>query len=143
MNPEEIIDSIRRESDEDADGAQFVLDWWREEGFGEPRCTDKNYCIVFEVPLKSTAFTPFAIQQDSSRALYVYFDNIKATSPFDVDENWLEFHRRLNAIPGNFWNEAPKLRFASAKLSHFANAATRKAFFALMRWSVDEVKRAS
>jgi hypothetical protein len=98
MNPD--IESIRSDSDEhadeDADGAQLLLDGWRE-GFGEPRCTDDDYCIVAELSLKST---PFCIQRDKTRALYVYLDNIRGTRPFDVDENWLEFRRRLGEIPG-------------------------------------------
>lgn len=128
MNPEEIIESIRRDSAEDADGAQLILDWWRE-GFGEPRCTDKDNCIVAELRSKSIAFTPFCIQQSRKQALYVYLDNIQATSPFRVDENWQEFRRRLDGIPGAHWTETDKPRFASAKLSDFLNADTRNAFF--------------
>ena len=138
MNPEEIIESIRRDSAEDADGAQLILDWWRE-GFGAPKCTEKGYCIVAEFTLRSVAFTPFAIQKARKRALYVYLDNIRATSPFDVDENWREFRRRLHGIPGGHWSETDERRFSRAKLSDFSNADTRNAFFELVRWSINQV----
>ena len=143
MSPEEIIESIRSDSAEDADGAQLILDWWREEGFREPKCTKKDNCIVAELPLKPIAFTPFAIQRDRKRALYVYLDNIRGTSPFDVGENWREFRRRLDGIPGAHWSETDKRRFSSTKLADFSNADTRNAFFELVRWSINEVMAAN
>jgi hypothetical protein len=142
MNPEEIIESIRSDSAEDADGAQLILDWWRE-GFREPKVTEKDNCIVAELPLKSIAFTPFAIQRERKRALYVYLDNIRGTSPFDVDGNWREFRRRLDGIPGAHWSETDERRFSSTKLSDFSNADTRNAFFELVRWSINEVTAAN
>jgi len=142
MNPEEIIESIRIDSAQDADGAQLILEWWRE-GFREPKVTDKDNCIVAELPLKSVAFTPFAIQHYGRQALYVYLDNIRATSPFDVDETWRQFRRRLEGIPGAHWSETDKRRFASARLSAFTNAETRNAFFELINWSINQVSAAN
>lgn len=142
MNPQEIIESIRSDSAEDADGAQLILDWWRE-GFREPKVTEKDNCIVAELPLKSIAFTPFAIQRDRKRALYVYLDHIRGTSPFDVDSKWQEFRRRLDGIPGAHWSETDERLFSSTKLSDFSNADTRNAFFELVRWSINEVTAAN
>jgi hypothetical protein len=141
MNPEQIIETIRRDSGENADGAEVILDWWSER-FGEPRCTDEGNCIVAEFQLKSGAFTPFAIQQYGKQALYVYLDHIQTTSPFEIDENWQEFRRRLEGIPGAYWSETDKRRFASAELSAFTNAETRNAFFELVNWLINEVTAA-
>lgn len=147
--PKDVIDFIREKKggDADADGAQLILDEWPS-SLGKPRCTPNGYCIVAELPFEPIGFTPFCIQRECSRALYVYLHNIRNSSPFDLDEDWQEFRRRLDGIPRIHWLETPRWKrtpkhhFAKAHLRDFRNADTRNAFFDVIDWSIRKVNAA-
>ncbi|MFS8084080.1 MAG: hypothetical protein ACMG6H_00455 [Acidobacteriota bacterium] len=138
MTPEEIIELIRQDSPEEATFAQRIVDRWRER-FGEPICTPEGFCIVAEVKFDAFDFNPFAIQREGKRALYVYLQNIRGTPPFDLDENWCEFRRRLDDVPGADFKDTGKGTYSSESLSAFSNNATLDRFFELIEWSISQV----
>jgi hypothetical protein len=138
MAPEDIIELIRQDSPEEAMPAQRIVDRWRER-FGEPICTPEGFCIVAEVKFGSLSYNPFAIQREGKRAVYVYLRNIRRTPPFDLDENWDEFRRRLNDVPGVDFEDTDNAAFSSEGLSAFANNDTLNAFFDVIDWSIRKV----
>jgi len=141
MTPEEIIDLIRQDSPEEATLAQRIVDRWRAR-FGEPICTPEGFCIVAEVKFDSLSYSPFAIQRKAKRAVYVYLQNIRSTPPFDLDENWHEFRRRLDDIPGVDFSDTEKGTYSSERLSVFANNDALNAFFDVVDWSIRKASAA-
>ena len=141
MMPEDIIELIRQDSPEEATFAQRIVDRWRER-FGEPICTPEGFCIVAEVKFDSLNFNPFAIQREGKRAVYVYLQNIRRTPPFDLDENWAEFRRRLDDVPGVDFKDTDTGAYSSERLSAFSNNAALDRFLELIEWSISQVNAA-
>jgi hypothetical protein len=141
MTPEKIIELIRQDSSEEATLAQRIVDRWRER-FGEPICTPEGFCIVAEVKFDDFDFNPFAIQREGKRAVYVYLQNIRRTPPFNLDENWNEFRRRLADVPGVDFKDTGTGAFSSESLSAFSTNAALDGFFELIEWSINQVTSA-
>jgi hypothetical protein len=141
ITPEEIIESIRQDSTEEARFAQRIVDWWRER-FGEPICTPEGFCIVADVRFDSFSFNPFAIQKERKRAVYVYIEHIRKTPPFTLTENWDDFRRRLDDIPGVKFKDTDAGTFSSEGLSAFSNDAALNRFFELIEWLIHQVNAA-
>jgi hypothetical protein len=74
--PEEIVAKMRQESPEDADVAQKILDWSRQH-FTKIRSTPEGWNIVPEFRQGAVTFSPFVIQKEKRRALYM---DAKSTS---------------------------------------------------------------
>jgi hypothetical protein len=141
MTPEQIIELIRQDSPEEATFAQRIVDRWRER-FGEPICTPEGFCIKAEVKFDAFDFNPFAIQRERKRAVYMYLQNVRNTPPFDLNENWDEFRRRLDDVPGIDFKDTPKGIYASESLSPFSDNAALNRFFELIEWSISQVNAA-
>jgi len=134
---EEIIDAIRQESPEGAGIAQRIVDWsFKQEHFSELSTTANNITPQFNV--NSTIFRPFVIQTDHK--VHVWIAEIKRTPPFNVEENWREFRRRLDEMGVSF-PERP--RYSGVILSTFANDHTLTKFLKIIAWSIQEVKKAA
>jgi hypothetical protein len=139
--PEEVIAKIRQESPEDADVAQKILDWSRQH-FTEITTTPKGWLIVPVFRQGAGIFSPFGIQKEKSRALYMYVQNIKSTPPFDTAKKWHEFRDRLDKTRGVHFELTPDGNYYRAEYSDLANDEALKAFQETIAWSIKQVKSA-
>ncbi len=132
---EEIIEGIRERSPMEAEIAQRILDWSKE-NFA-PKCSQASFLLE----LKDTPKTFHPVSIDKSGRLWIYNKNIRNTRPFDLAENWLEFRHRLDDIPEVDFPE--KEMHSSAKLLSFAKDAALRAFLDAIAWSIEQVKAAA
>jgi hypothetical protein len=138
--PDEVIAKMREDSPEDADVAQKILDWSRQ--FFEITTTPKGWLIVPVLRQGAGTFSPFGIQKEKSRALYMYVQNIRRTPPFDAAPKWQEFCDRLDKIRGVHFDLTPNGNYYSAKYSDLANDEALKSFQETIAWSIEQVKSA-
>ena len=138
--PEEIVAKIRPESPEDADVVQKLLDWSRQH-FTGIRTTPEGWNIVPEFR-PGPAFSPFVIQKEGKRALYVGIQNIQRTPPFDTAEKWQEFRDRLVKLRGVHFKLTPEGNWYRAEYSDLANDEALKAFQETIAWSIEQVRSA-
>jgi hypothetical protein len=136
--PEEIVAKIRQESPEDADVAQKLLDWSRQH-FTGIRVTPEGWNIVPEFR-RGPAFSPFVIQKEKRRALYMHVRNIRRTPPFDTAKKWHEFRDRLVKL---HFKLTPEGDWYRAKYSDLKNDEALKAFQETIAWSIEQVKSAA
>jgi hypothetical protein len=129
---EEIIEAIRERSPSEAETAERILDWAKE--YFAPKCSQTSFLL--ELKDNPKTFHPLSI--DKWGRLWTYNRNIRNTRPFDDADNWLEFRRRLDDIPGVNFPE--KEMYSSAKLSSLANDAALSAFLDAIAWSIEKVK---
>ncbi|MBA2734121.1 MAG: hypothetical protein H0U54_14735 [Acidobacteria bacterium] len=129
---DEIIEEIRERSPLEADIGQRIVEWSRQCFL--PKCSQTQ----FRLDLKDgpRTFHPLAIDRDGR--VWTYNKNIRNTPPFDIADNWLEFRRRIDAIPGV--NLPENEMYSSAKLSTFANGAALDSFLEVIAWSIEMVK---
>jgi hypothetical protein len=111
--PEEVIAKIREESPEDADVAQKILDW--SHNHFEITTTPTGWLIVPVFRQGAGTFSPFGIQKEKRRALYVYVQNIKGTPPFNTAQKWQEFRDRLDKMRGVNFDLTPDGNFYRAE----------------------------
>ena len=136
--PEGVIAKMREESPEDADVAQKLLDWSRKH-FTEIRLTPKGINIVPGFR-REDAFSPFVIQKERKRALYVDVRNIQRTPPFDTAEQWQEFCDRLGKMRGVDFELTTDGNYYRAEYSDLANDQALKVFQETIAWSIEQVK---
>jgi hypothetical protein len=132
---EEIIEVIRRRSPKEAELAERILDWSKH--YFTPKCSHTQFRLDLTTNPKS--FHPVAI--DNGGRLWTYNKNIQSIRPFDVAENWAEFRRRLDDIPGVNFPENDM--YSSAKLSSLASDAALRSFLDVITWSIEQVKAVS
>jgi hypothetical protein len=132
----EIIEVIRTISPEEAKLAQRFLDWSTD---NFDRIGSSLSDIVPELQLASNVFSPTYIHVERNVArLAMEVSKVREIRPFDIDENWSEFRRRLDSIHGaEFWHETPY--YLSVKLSAL-NDDPLEAFLQVIRWSIDQVR---
>jgi hypothetical protein len=132
---EEIIEAINLRSHEEAKVVRRMLDWSQQ--YFSPKCSSSQFRLDLRHNPKT--FHPLAITKDGR--LWIYNKNIRGTRPFDVAENWTEFRRRLDDIPGvNFPDNE---NYSSAKLLSLADDVVFKQFLNVIVWSIEQVKGAS
>ncbi len=131
---DETIEAIRRRSPLEAGIGQRIVEWSRQ--YFLPVCKRTQ----FRLDLKDSprTFHPLAIDKDGK--LWTYDKNIQSTRPFDSAENWLEFRRRIDAIPGVNFKEWGS--YSWTKLSSLANSAALDTFLEVITWSIEIVKAA-
>jgi len=95
--------------------------------------------MVRKKAINPKTFHPLAI--DNGGRLWTYNKNFRSIRPFDVAENWAEFRRRLDDIPGVNFPENDM--YSSAKLSSLASDAALRSFLDVITWSIEQVKAAS
>jgi hypothetical protein len=139
--PEEVVAEMRRESPEDADVAQTILDWSRQH-FTEINVTAGEWNIVPVFRQGAVLFSPLAIQKDNRRALYIRVENIQGTPPFNTAEKWREFRDRLDKMRGVHFELTPKGNYYRAEYSDLANDEALKAFQETIAWLIEQVKNA-
>jgi hypothetical protein len=132
---EEIIEGIRKRSPKEAELAERILDWSKH--YFTPKCSHTQFRL--DLATNPKTFHPLAI--DNGGRLWTYNKNIQSIRPFDVAENWAEFRRRLDDIPGVNFPENDM--YSSAKLSSLANDAALRGFLDVITWSIEQVKAAS
>lgn len=137
---EEIIAKMRQESPEDADVAQKILDWSRQHF--EIRTTPEGWNIVPVFKQEVFAYSPFVIQKEKRRALYMDVQNIRTTPPFDTAHKWQEFRDRLDKMRGVNFELTPDGDYYRAEYSDLANDEALKAFQETIAWSIEHVKSA-
>ena len=138
--PEEIIAKMRQESPEDADVAQKILDWSRQHF--EIRITPEGWNIVPVLRQEMFAFSPFVIQKEKRRALYMDVRNIQTNPPFNTSQKWQEFQDRLEEMRGITFTVTPEGNYYWAEYSDFGNDEALKAFQETIVWSIEQVKSA-
>lgn len=138
--PEEIVAEIRKDSPEDADVAQKILNWSRQH-FNGINVTPKGWNIVPEFR-SGPAFSPFVIQKEAKRALYVDVRNIQKTPPFDRAKKWQEFCDRVVKMRGIDFELTPDGNYYRAEYSDLANDDAMEAFQKTIAWSIKQVKSA-
>lgn len=132
---DEIIQAIRERSSTEGEIAQRILDWSKQ--YFVPKCNRASFLLVLMVKPKTLRI----LSIDKDGRLWTYNKNIRSIPPFDVPENWLEFRRRLDAIPGVNFPENPT--YSSAKLSSLANDDSLQGFFDVIGWLIEQVKTAA
>jgi hypothetical protein len=132
---EEIIEVIREKSPKEADLAQRILDWSKQDF--TPKCRQTQFRL--DLTANPKAFHPLSI--DNGGRLWTYNKNIQSIPPFDVAENWAEFRRRLDDIPGVNFPENEM--YSSAKLSSLADDVALNQFLNVIAWSIEQVKVAA
>lgn len=130
----EIIRAIRERSPLEADIAQRIVEWSRQ--YFLPKCSQRQ----FRLDLKDSPRTFHPLSIDKDGIVWTYDENIQITPPFDIAENWLEFRRRINAIPRVNFKE--RKLYSLAKLSAFANGDALDSFLEVIAWSIEMVKAA-
>lgn len=139
--PEEVIEKIREDSPEDAHVAQTLLDRSRQH-FTGIRTTPEGWNIVPVFRQEEFAFSPFVIQKEKRRALYMDVQNIRTTPPFDSEQEWQEFQDRLDKMRGVNFELTPDGKFFRAEYSDLGNDEALKAFQETIIWSIEQVKSA-
>lgn len=132
---EEIIEGIRERSPKEAELAEQILDWSKH--YFTPKCSHTQFRL--DLTTNPKTFHPLAI--DNGGRLWTYNKNIQSIRPFDVADNWAEFRRGLDDIPGVNFPENDM--YSSAKLSSLASDAALRSFLDVITWSIEQVKAAS
>ncbi|HEX8889156.1 MAG TPA: hypothetical protein VF779_08260 [Pyrinomonadaceae bacterium] len=127
---DEIIGALRGRSALEAEIGQRIVEWSRQ--YFLPYCRQTQFRL--DLKNSSTGFHPIAV--DKYGNVWTYDKHIRKTRPFDIAENWLEFKRRIDAIPGVNFKEREADSWA--KLSAFANGDALDFFWKLLpgqlRW---------
>jgi hypothetical protein len=132
---DEIIDAIKGRSAKEAEIAQRILDWSKQ--YFISKCSNTQFRLdLIDDP---RTFHPLAV--DKFGRVWTYNKNIRSTPPFDVAENWTEFRRRLDDIPGLNFPEHDM--YSSAKLVSLTDDGTLGRFLNVMNWSIEQVKRST
>jgi hypothetical protein len=132
---EEIIEALRDRSAKEAEIAQRILEWSKL--FFIPRCSRTSLRLDFKE--NPSTFHPMSV--DTSGRLWTYNTNIRSTPPFDVNENWTEFRRQIDDIPGLSFKHGEM--YSSAKLSSLVNDAALTRFLNVIAWSIQQVRMAA
>lgn len=132
---DEILAVIGERSLKDAEIARRIVTWSRD--YLTPKCSSHQFRL--DLSDDPRTFHPLAVTDDGR--LWIYNKNFRSTPPFDVDENWAEFRRRLGDIPEvSFpYNE----HYSSAKLLSLGDDSVLTRFLDVIGWSIEQVKLAA